>query len=223
MYSLRNWDYFICFSKFLEIEGSLRSHLPRKTYHNLWCTTIMWGLQWSSIKTLLPHGCNVLNIYSITKVKCTLNCIWDQFSLFKNSFPPVVENSNWQRKYFEFPISGVVYHQQVINTMCCMYLTLCMWSILSATFFYKCGLCPHTLVSASRIPPQHVTLRRTRRQLDFTPREGETDRATVSASVSDCMCSHHLTQAHLRLWVESFQCWQYFLFICKLCLLPKIT
>lgn len=70
-----------------EIEGCLWSHLPRKTHHILWCTSLLWGLQGSSIKALFLCGFNLPDIYSLTKVKCSLNCIWNQISLFKrNSF-----------------------------------------------------------------------------------------------------------------------------------------
>lgn len=160
-----------------EINGWFRSYLSRKAHHNLWCANLTWGFQcWSFIESLLPCVCHLLNIYSLTKANCPINCIWDQFSLFKTIIGV--------KRGSVIPAKSIALTQCVACT-----LALCMWSTLSTTFFYKCGPCPRTFACTSWIPPQHVTLRRARRQLDFTPREGETDRATVSASVSDCVQS----------------------------------
>lgn len=155
---------------------------------------LKWGFQcWSFIKSLFLCVFHRLKIYSLTKFKCTLNCTWDQFSLFQkvNGFVFAsgrrIELSVIKAQPYQWSSVWPASMSAALTRCLACTLALCMWTTLSATFSYKCGLCPRTLARTFWIPPQHVTLRRARRQLDFTPREGETDRATVSASVPDCV------------------------------------
>lgn len=71
---------------------------------------------------------------------------------------------------------------------CPLSLCMCLNDLCLHPFLHLWSLSTHTPCLHLLIFPQHVTLRRAngktaRRQLDFASREGEVDRATVSACV----------------------------------------
>lgn len=77
---------------------------------------------------------------------------------------------------------GKSLHVNTISCMCPVSLHVIILSVFAPFPISVASIHAHTLPAPPDFP-QHVTLRRARRQLDFTSREGEMDQATVSASM----------------------------------------
>lgn len=93
------------------------------------------------------------------------NCIWDQFSLFQRVTGFVLPTG----RRLELPamkaqpcgwasVWAASMSAALTPCLACT-LALRMWSTLSATFLYKCGLCPRTLArtSACHTPASQTT------------------------------------------------------------------